>query len=85
MAVKQSKPKAKWDERLMCEVEQMAYDFRTRTGRLDFPEMNCCHMPGAIALFTAIDPGARVIDTYAGGKPDTLCRLVDGEWTAFTR
>jgi hypothetical protein len=74
-----------WDERLVCHVQQAAYDARIGVGRLDFPAGCCCDMAGAIELFTAIDPHVEVIETLAGGEPDTVYRLNtrDGEWKAF--
>lgn len=77
-----SQKEGMWDDRLSCRVLHLSYDFRTRTGRLDFPADNCCDMAGAIAIFTAIDPEVAAIETYAGGKPDTSFRLDNGsrEW-----
>jgi hypothetical protein len=77
----------RWDERLKCRVQQLQYDFHTKTGRLDFPEANCCDMTGAVGIFMAIDPEVRVIDTYAGGKADVLYRRGKerGEWKAHLR
>ena len=76
-----------WDERLKCHVQQVAYDTRTRTGRLDFPEACCCDMTGAIQLFSAIDPEVPVIETFAGGEADTVFRFnpTSREWTTFLR
>lgn len=68
---------------LQCDIEQLSYDFRTRTGRLDFPECNCCDMEGAIEIFTSIDPGVLSIVTYAAGKLDTVYMLLGKEWQAF--
>jgi hypothetical protein len=77
----------KWDSKLQCAVQKLQYDFRTKTGRLEFPEGDCCDMSGAISLFAAIDKDVRVIDTYAGGKPDTIYRRGQGseEWVVFLR
>jgi hypothetical protein len=77
----------KWDDKLQCRVQHVAYDFCTRTGRLYFPVGNCCDMTGAIRLFTAIDPDVHLIETFAGGEPDTFyrCNVGDREWTAFMR
>jgi len=83
---KLSKTEGKWDERLVCRVQHLSYDFRTRTGELHFPECNCCDMGGAVALFRAIDPDVRLIRTFAGGRPDTVYRFNvgdSGEWSAF--
>jgi hypothetical protein len=80
----QSEADGQWNSGLQCSVRQVLYDFRTRTGRLDFPTGDCCDMSGAIALFKAVDPSVRVIETFAGGEPDTVYRL-DGEWSALAR
>jgi hypothetical protein len=85
MAKSRQRRDGKWDERLMCRVQQVAYDFRTQTARLDFPELNCCDMSGAIEMVTAIAPDVRVIETYAGGKPDTVFRRNGDDWDTFMR
>jgi hypothetical protein len=81
-----SKRGGKWDDRLVCRVQPLVYDARTRIGRLDFPAGDCCDMSGAIKLFTAIDPDVLAIETFSGGEPDTVYRFNarDREWTAFT-
>lgn len=67
-----------FDRRLMCHVERLAYDLRTRTGYLDLPEGSCSDMSGAIELFQGID--AEVQTILAG---DTCYqRRSDGEWVA---
>jgi hypothetical protein len=80
-----SKRDGKWDERLICHVQQLTYDFCTQTGKLDLPAANCCDMTGAIKLFTAIDPDVQAIETFAGGEPDTVYSRNRGEWTASLR
>ncbi len=78
---------APFDKRLMCSVESLSYDFRTREGRLEMPDGNCCDMEGAVGLFTAIDPKAETIRTFAGGKPDTVYRKDAGDtpgWAALS-
>ena len=82
---RRSKRDGIWDERLMCHLQQMAYDARTGVGRLDFPAGECCHMPAALDLFTAIDPHVQVIETFSGGEPDTVYRRDGDRWTAFLR
>ena len=57
---------------LQCCVLLVAYDFRTRVGRLDMARGNCCDMSGAIAFFEAIDPQVIQIQTYAAAKRDTV-------------
>ncbi len=63
---------------LGCHIRSLSYDFETKTGQMDFPELNCCDMEFAIGVFLKIDPRAVAIDTFAGGKPDTRYRLVGG-------
>lgn len=56
---------------LQCSVRAMTYSFRERRGRLDTEEGCCCDMIGCIALFAAIDPEVREIETFAGEERDT--------------
>jgi hypothetical protein len=72
-----------WDERLMTHVEGVAYDFRTREGRLYLPELCCCDRGGALALFTAIDSKVEVVRTFAGDKADMVFLKKAGEWETF--
>jgi hypothetical protein len=65
------KAKRYFHEGVQCYVENVSYDFRTRTGRIDMPEGSHTDMTGAIDLIRAIDPEARRIETFADGKPDT--------------
>jgi len=71
------------DARLHTAVERLAYDYATRTGRLDMPAGCCCDMTGAIALFRYLHPAVERIETFAGGQPDTSYRLEAGAWTAI--
>ena len=43
-----NKREGMWDDRLVCRVQQMNYDFRTRTGRLDFPALSA--LPGQFLI-----------------------------------
>lgn len=67
-----------FDTRLMCRVDRIAYDLKTRTGYLDLPDGSCTDMGGAIELFQGIDAEVRLI--LAGD----ICyfRLADGTWQA---
>lgn len=56
---------------LVTFVQSLAYDFRTRTGRLTMPDGCCTAMAGCIRLFVAIDPHVVRIDTVSGHVPDT--------------
>jgi hypothetical protein len=72
-------------ELLQCRITSLTYDFCTRTAHLYFPGLHCCNMAGAIALVTAIDPKAEVIQTHSGKELDTVYRRRGGgaaDWTA---
>lgn len=71
-----------WNELLVCEVESIEYDFRTRTGRLLMPRQNCCDMDGCIEFFKQIDPLVEVIYTQSDGIRDTSYRKQHGMWCA---
>jgi hypothetical protein len=71
-----------WDERLMCGVVSLAYDFCRRTGQLYLPDGHCCDMTGCITLFQAIDPDVTAINTYSSDKADTAYRKKGTEWKA---
>jgi hypothetical protein len=51
--------------------------------RLDMPADNCCDMRGAIKAAEALCPMVWRIDTYAGGRPDTMYLLSGGGWRAL--
>ncbi len=54
--------------------------------RLNLPRGQCCSMAGAIKVAKAMAQIITSIDTYVGGKPDTLYLLVWGprpKWRAF--
>lgn len=69
--------------KLVCRVYELRYDFAHRRGTLYFPANNCCDMGGAIQMFSAIDPGVEVIETYAGRRLDTTYRLSEDGWQAI--
>jgi hypothetical protein len=70
------------DERLYTAVERFAYDYATRTGRLDLPPGCCTDMAGAVALFRHLHPAVERIETFAGGQPDTCYQRTGRTWTA---
>ena len=76
-------PYAEWDERLMCRVISLTYDFPGRTGRLHLFEGDCCDMSGCVSLFEGIDPQVAAIHTYSGDRADTLYRKKGTKWYAF--
>jgi hypothetical protein len=57
---------------LQCCVLFVAYDYRTRVGRLYMEGGDCCDMGGAIVFFEAIDPQVIQIQTFSGAKRDTV-------------
>lgn len=75
--------KAPWDDRLMCHVVSLAYDFRSHMGQVYMLDGNCCDMTGCLSLFQGIDPKVTAIETYSGDKADTVYRKEDEEWSAF--
>jgi hypothetical protein len=79
-----SKPSSgTWDKRLMCDVVSLAHDFSSHTGQLYLPEGDCCDMKGCVTMFEGIDSKVTAINTYSGGKSDTIY-LKDGtEWHAL--
>ena len=74
-------PRAMWSSNLMCGwISWTVVDDGIL--RLDMPKNNCCDMGGAIKVAEALCPSVWRIDTYAGGKPDTMY-LIDGTgWKA---
>ena len=69
-----------FDRDLMCCVNRLAYDMKTRTGYIDLPDGSCTDMGGAMNLFMAIDRDVRQI--LAG---DTCYRRrAGGEWSAVS-
>lgn len=56
---------------MMCDVTAIAYDFKSRTGRVDMAVGNCVDMRGCIDVFERIDPKIKTIETFAGDQPDT--------------
>jgi hypothetical protein len=70
------------DKRLVTRALKLEYDYVAQTGRLYQPA--ACHtdMTGVIDLFKHIHPDVERIETFADGKPDNLCTLNNGKWTA---
>jgi len=79
-----SKPtRAAWDERLMCHVFSLTYDFCNHTGQLCLLDADCCDMRGCVALFEGIDPKVTTINTFAGDRADTVYRKEGTEWNVL--
>ena len=53
--------------------------------RLDMPGINVCDMRGAIKAAEALCSAVWRIDTYSGGKPDTMYVLRKGGWECVNR
>jgi hypothetical protein len=68
---------------LVCQVNDLQYNFDTRTGILRMPKGNCCHAPECIAIFERIDPNVKEIKTFAGDKPDTSYVKSSDGWQVF--
>jgi len=75
--------KSPQDERLMCRVNNLTYDFQTHSGELFLPESNCCDMTGCKALFESIDSQVIEIKTHAGNDPDVVYRKTNDGWKAL--
>jgi hypothetical protein len=76
--------KAYFDVKLMCFVEHIEYDPRTRCGTLWLPPCNCPNMSDAIKLFERIDHRVLRIETYAGKQKDgRYQKQDDGAWIAL--
>jgi hypothetical protein len=73
-----------FDERLMCHVVSLAYDFRSHTGKVYLADGECCDMSGCVALFERIDPKVTAVETFSGDRADTVYRKAGKEWNAIT-
>jgi hypothetical protein len=71
------------DERLMCHVVSLAYDFRNHTGQLYVGDGECCDMSGCVALFEGIDPEVKAVNTFAGDQADTAYRKKGNDWSVI--
>ena len=72
-----------FDDRLLCEVNSIHYDFRRKIGGLELPDGHACDMRGCISMFEAIDRQVIAIVTFSGDERDTVYLRRDGEWKAF--
>src|SRR5262245_26247789 len=68
------------DDDLATELTGLEYDFKAHTGRLHMAAACSCDMRGCIALFQRIDPEVQRIEAFAGGVPDIIYHIVDGDW-----
>lgn len=75
-------PDGVWHAELVTLVLSLSYSYPARRGRLDLPAGCGTDRGGAIRLFAALDPKVRQIETWAGGRRDTVyCRTRTG-WIA---
>lgn len=69
--------------KLQCKATALAYNPKTRVGRLDIVAGGCCDMSGCIAAFERIDKKVQRIETYSGSKPDTVYKRKQAKWIAI--
>lgn len=81
----------RFDHRTQCFLNEIRYDFNTRTGHLIMGEISATDMFGCIGIFKAVDPEVRQIITWRK-KPDGLVQdtgyaLIEGDedlgWRAY--
>ena len=75
--------KPRFDERVVCCMLKLEYDFLTRKGVLYVPGMNCTDFSGCIGLFKGIDAKVEkiaVINEHHG--LDITYVLLDGKWVS---
>jgi hypothetical protein len=49
---------------MLCAVRAVTYNFVEKTGHVIMDEIGCVDMGGCIAVFTAIDPEVKAIQTW---------------------
>ncbi len=69
-------------EKMMCRVKAFSYNYEGREGLLFVEEGEICSMSGCVSFFENIDPDARVISTFSGGRMDTIYVRIGREWVA---
>jgi hypothetical protein len=75
-----------FNDETQCYVERLEYDFERRAGKLFMGENSCTDMRGCTRLFTRIDPGVELIETFAdppNARRDTTYRRIAGKWYAY--
>ena len=78
---RQHNPSSNWSSGLQCDwVAWRVVD--SGILRLDMPDFECCDMSGAIKTAKALCPTVRRIDTYSGGKLDTMYVMESDKWTS---
>ncbi len=76
------RPISKWDDRVMCGILGLRYDFVQHRGELNLSPGECCDMQGCINMFLRIDPDVDAIDTFSGGNLDTSYYNDGRKWHA---
>lgn len=72
-----------FDDRLLCGVNSLHYDYHLKVGVLKLPGGHACDMRGCLSIFEGIDKAVAVIVTFAGDERDTVYLLRDDGWKAF--
>lgn len=67
---------------VMCNVSEIRIDVDNRQGFLMLPPMNYPDMNSTINCFTSVDPEIEIIQTFVGGKLDTVYVKSNNEWQA---
>lgn len=78
------RPRPIWSSDLQCEWSSLSV-VDDGIIRLDMPHENCCDMNGVIKVAQAIHPVVFRIDTYSGGKPDTMYVKIRNKWEAVDK
>lgn len=69
---------------LQCEVIKLDYDFENQAGRLWIAETQTPDQSGLTKIFIAIDPNAKLIEVFAGDRPDCVFKLGPSGWESVT-
>ena len=78
-------PEAVWDEKLMCYVISLDYNFCAREGQLFMEAGDCCDTSSCISQFESIDPNVKSIQTYSGKQKDAKYLKEGDDWKAVYR
>lgn len=75
-------PRIEYDPELQCGLVRVEADIARGCVTPFLPPDECTDMSGAIAYARRVDPGVRIVRTFAGSRPDTNYVRVAGEWRA---
>ena len=67
-------------DKMQCTVTKLEYDFVTKTGTVWSPVSSVPNLSGSVAVFTAIDPAARLIRHHEGSHVTTVYSRQSGTW-----